>query len=239
MGCFCLGAPPQSPNLETVKRNGKATDAGAGLKAGIELEGELGEALIGTAVEEPAVAAVNEPSSVRNAEADSQQMQGDEVGEIDAAAEAGVAGLQWEGSGGSAMALLGATGGEGATASAGEPTDAQDDPADAGAAVQGPDRATADASPGSVAGDLGGAQAAAEVELEAGSAGSGSLQEQGSPSEESSQAALLPEGAEVSLKQPRMSRLLSLYCASSRAGGEDSERHSRQEVGGWVPYCSA
>jgi hypothetical protein len=231
MGCFCLGAPPQSPNLETVKRNGRAAVVGAGLKAEIELEGELEEALIGTAVEEPAVAAVNEPSSVRSAEADSQQTQAAATGEINAAAEVGVAGLQAEGSGGSAAALLGATGGEAATAAAGGPTDAQEDPADGGAATQGPGSATADVSP-LAAGDVGGAQAAAEVQLEAGRACSSSVQEHGSPAEESSQATLLPEGPEVSLKQPRMSRLSSLLCASSRVGGEDGERHSRQEVGG-------
>ena len=247
MGCFCLGAPPQSPNLETVKRDGKAAAAAAGLKAGFELGGELEEALIGTAVEEPAVAAVNE--QVVNAAADSQHMEGEAAGQIDAAAGAGAGGLQEEGSGGSAAALLGAAGGEGAaTASAGGPTDAQEDPVDAEAAAQDPADNTAEASPGmagaeqeaaaveakpSTAGDAGGPpKEAAEVELEAGSAGSSSLQEHSSPTEESSQAALLPAGEWVSLKQPRVSRLSSLFCLSSTAGGEDSERHSGQEVGG-------
>lgn len=243
MGCFCLGAPPRSPNIETVKRNGKA--AGAELKAGLVPEGEPDEALIGTAIDEPTATAVN--GAVVFGPADGTQLEGETAEGIDAEAGAETVEVQGEGSGESVAAVLDGAGAEGATASAGGPTDTQEEAeGDGGAAAEDSTTASGDASQGSAggkqseaageaqlsaAGSAGGTQAAAEVELEAGGAGSSLLQEHSSVREESSQAALLPADAEVSLKHPRLSRLSSLLCGGSAAAGQDSEQHSRQEVG--------
>ena len=242
MACFCLGAPPRSPNIETVKRNGKA--AGAELKAGHGPDGEPEGVLIGTRIDEATETAVNGPV---DGPADGTQLEGEAADEINAAAEAEAAELQGEGSGETVAALLDGAGAEGATASAGGPTDAQEDPVvDAEAAEEDPASASRDTSQSlasgeqseaageaqlSAAGSAGGTQAAAEVKLEAGRAGSSLLQEHSSVREESSQAALLPADAEVSLKHPRLSRLSSLLCGGSAAAGQDSEQHSRQEVG--------
>lgn len=230
LSCVCFKARPGSPGAELVaKRAGGAAGAGPLHKVGqpddAENQGE--NELIGTAVAGPGLAQ-SEPSAA-----------------IEAAAGPGLA-LE-----GSAAPLLGAGGGstqEGG--GGGGDGDGADVTASASAADAAADGAVglseADASAtgaDGAAGSSSGAEAAMAAATDAAAAAEAAAAEgsgrHSSPGEEGSQAALLPV-EEVSLKQPRMSRLSMLFsCSSSGAAADGGERHSRQQVREEASPCRA
>lgn len=218
MRCWCLAARPSSPGAELVRKAGAGGAPGPKSARPEDAENqEHAENLIGTAVD---------PQSVERRPPIELGPQPHGL-----APEGSTAPLLGEGKGGggeSEAAAAAAADGSGSEAagerrrSAADAADAADAAAQDPAALlleEGPDREEAADGEGAAA-DGEAAEAAAAAE-------GSSLHS--CPGEEGSQAALLP--AEVSLKQPRMSRISMLFsCSSTGAVADSGERHSQQQV---------
>lgn len=222
VGCWCFAARPGSPGAEAVVAK-RASDGGpGGLAKGVRPDDDAenrDNALIGTAVA-PAGAKPEPPPATEA---------------LGLAGEGSAAPLLGEGpaAGRSTSAVGDGDGGGGGGAQAAGDSTVEADGAGAAAdgAVQEAEEPAIDrdsAARSSGAEPAAAAAAAEEPEAAAAAEASG---RHSSPGEEGSQAALLP-AEEVSLKQPRISRLSALFsCSSSGAVADGGERHSRPQVG--------
>ena len=222
VGCWCFAARPGSPGAEAVVAK-RASNGGPGglAKAGRpddDAENRENE-LIGTAVApagaKPEPPPPTEPLGLAGEGSAAPLLGGDQTAGRSTSAAADGGGAQAAGD---------------STLEAGAADVAADGAAQAQEAEEpafGPDSA-ASSSGAEPAAAAAAAPAAEEPEAAAAAEASG---RHSSPGEEGSQAALLP-AEEVSLKQPRMSRLSALFsCSSSGAVAEGGERHSRPQVG--------